>query len=401
MRDDLMLASGCWTRRGTGVGFAGYAGVMMLAVGLAGCDDTTPTLEAPGLPGVAPASMADGFQVDPFWPKPLPEGWLLGNVVGVATDSGDNVWIIHRPGSQAGAGETPPVIAFDPAGNVVQSWGAPGDGYDWGTQTHGIHVDHQDNVWVGFGGGLPYDPTSPTTTDNALVLKFTLAGEFLLQIGDFGRGTEGSSSTEFLGQPTDIFVDPQTDEVYISDGYTNRRVIVFDANTGEHKRLWGAYGNAPDDGPMPRFSRDSELPPQFSTPHCVAGAADGLVYVCDRGNQRIQVFSTGWYVRGRAADRSAPRRRAGWGHPVGPGVLTRSRTALPVCGRWRRSRGPHARARLARGRRVVRPAWALGRSVRVAAQSGTRLAGQSVRRRGRWTAAGCRSSSRNSQGLCP
>ena len=107
MRDDLMLASGCWTRRRTGVGFAGYAGVMMLAVGLAGCDDTTPTLEAPGLPGAAPASMADGFQVDPFWPKPLPEGWLLGNVVGVATDSGDNIWIIHRPGSQAGAGETP------------------------------------------------------------------------------------------------------------------------------------------------------------------------------------------------------------------------------------------------------------------------------------------------------
>ena len=290
MRDEVTPGSGCWTLRRTGVRFAGYLGVMALAVGLAGCD-ATPTVLAPGLPGVAPASMADRFQVDPYWPQPLPEGWLLGNVVGVATDSGDNVWIIHRPGSQAGAGETPPVIAFDPAGNVVQSWGAPGDGYDWGTQTHGIHVDHQDNVWVGFGGGLPYDPTSPTTTDNALVLKFTPAGEFLLQIGDFGRGTEGSSSTEFLGQPTDIFVDPQIDEVYISDGYTNRRVIVFDATTGEHKRLWGAYGNAPDDGPMPRFSRDSELPPQFSTPHCVVGAADGLVYVCDRGNQRIQVFN--------------------------------------------------------------------------------------------------------------
>ncbi|MEE8129666.1 MAG: hypothetical protein V3T48_05235, partial [Vicinamibacterales bacterium] len=242
MRDEVTPGSGCWTLRRTGVGFAGYVGVMGLAVGLAGCGETTTpvvTLEAPGMPGAAPASSEAGFQVDPYWPKPLPEGWLLGNVVGVATDSGDNVWIIHRPGSQAGAGETPPpVIAFDPAGNVVQSWGGPGDGYDWGTQTHGIHVDYQDNVWVGFGGGLPYDPTSPTTTDNALVLKFTPDGEFLLQIGHFGRGTEGSSSTEFLGQPTDIFVDSQTDEVYISDGYTNRRVIVFDASTGEHKRLW-------------------------------------------------------------------------------------------------------------------------------------------------------------------
>ena len=145
MRDDLVLASGCWTRRRTGVGFAGYTGVMMLAVGLAGCDDTTPTLEAPGLPGAAPASMADGFEVDPFWPKPLPEGWLLGNVVGVATDSGDNIWIIHRPGSQAGAGETPPVIAFDPAGNVVQSWGAPGDGY---TSRPDNPVKRIDYIWL-------------------------------------------------------------------------------------------------------------------------------------------------------------------------------------------------------------------------------------------------------------
>ncbi len=296
MRNDVTPAWGRWSRCRTAVGCAGYARVIVLAVGVAACGDTAmpaDTTEAPpGTPGAASGSTEAGFQVDPYWPKPLPEGWLLGNVVGVATDSGDNVWIIHRPGSQAGAGETPPVIAFDPAGNVVQSWGGPGDGYDWGTQTHGIHVDRQDNVWVGFGGGLPYDPTSPTTTDNALVLKFTPDGEFLLQIGDFGRGTEGSSSTEFLGQPTDIFVDSEADEVYITDGYTNRRVIVFDATTGEHKRLWGAYGNAPDDGPMPRFSRDAELPQQFSTPHCVAGATDGLVYVCDRGNQRIQVFNT-------------------------------------------------------------------------------------------------------------
>jgi DNA-binding beta-propeller fold protein YncE len=236
--------------------------------------------EAPGL----------RYEVDPFWPTPLPPGWLLGNVVGVATDSADNVWIIHRPNSQTGAESTPPVIAFSPTGEVIESWGGPGDGYDWGTQTHGIYVDFDDNVWIGFGGGLPYDPTSPTTTDNALVLKFTPAGDFLLQIGDFGRGTEGSASPEFLGQPTDIFVDANRNEVLISDGYTNRRVAVFNATTGEPRRLLGAYGNEPDDDQLDRFSRDAPLPPQFSTPHCVAGAHDGRLYVCDRGHQRIQVF---------------------------------------------------------------------------------------------------------------
>ena len=288
MHHGVRPESGCWTGWRARRGVACHAGVMVLALGLAGCDAALVVEETPA---VAPVSSAAGFQVDPYWPKPLPEGWLLGNVVGVATDSSDNVWIIHRPGSQTGAADTPPVIAFDAAGAVVESWGGPGDGYDWGTQTHGIHVDQQDNVWVGFGGGLPYDPTSPTTTDNALVLKFTPAGEFLLQIGDFGRGTEGSGSTGFLGQPTDIFVDAAADEVYISDGYTNRRVIVFDANTGDHKRLWGAYGNTPDDASTPRFSRDAPPPQQFSTPHCVGAAADGLVYVCDRGNQRIQVFN--------------------------------------------------------------------------------------------------------------
>ena len=164
------------------------------------------------VPGAAVASAqapAPSFAVDPYWPRPLPDDWLLGNVVGVAADSRDNVWIIHRPNSQRGAEATPPVIAFDPDGNVVQGWGGPGDGYAWGTQTHGIHVDHRDNVWVGFGGGLPYDLSTRATTDNAHVLKFTPEGDFLLQIGEFGRGTAGSGSTRFLGQPTGIFVDPR------------------------------------------------------------------------------------------------------------------------------------------------------------------------------------------------
>ena len=142
----------------------------------AACQPLAEMALAASAESAAQPSSAPTFQVDPFWPQELPGDWLLGNVVGVATDSSDNVWIIHRPNSQRGAENTPPVIAFDPAGAVVHAWGGPGEGYDWGTQTHGIHVDHDDNVWVGFGGGLPYDLTTRATTDNAHVLKFTPEG---------------------------------------------------------------------------------------------------------------------------------------------------------------------------------------------------------------------------------
>jgi DNA-binding beta-propeller fold protein YncE len=244
-----------------------------------------PAASQGGKPPAVPA-----FQWDPSWPKELPNNWLVGNVVGVGVDSRDNVWIIHRPNSQAGAEKTPPVLAFDQAGNLVRSWGGPGSGYDWGTQAHGLYVDQQDNVWVGFGGGLPYDLKSRATTDNAHILKFTPDGKFIRQFGKFGEGMAGSNSTTFLGQPTDIAVDPKTSEVFITDGYTNRRVIVFDAVTGAYKRHWGAFGKVPDDAPQPAFNRSGPRRPQFDTPHCVAMANDGLVYVCDRGNQRIQVF---------------------------------------------------------------------------------------------------------------
>jgi DNA-binding beta-propeller fold protein YncE len=238
--------------------------------------------------GQRPAAAA--YQVDPFWPKELPNNWLVGNVVGVAVDSRDNVWIVHRPNSQAGADKTPAVLAFDPSGTLVHSWGGAGAGYDWGTQPHGIYVDYKDNVWVGFGGGLPYDIKSKATTDNALFLKMTPAGKFVLQIGKFGQGTDGSNSTTSLGQPTDVFVDPKTDEAFVADGYTNHRIVVFDANTGAYKRHWGAFGKPPDDAALTPFSRSGPPRQQFDTPHCVVVSNDGLVYVCDRGNQRIQVF---------------------------------------------------------------------------------------------------------------
>ena len=276
-----------------------YAGLMVLALVASACGGA-PTPEAteevamPEATGRTESSGEPVFLVDPLWPKALPEDWMFGNVVGVAVDSQDNVWIAHRPRSQNGSEGTPPVLAFDQDGNVVKSWGGQSAIPEWGTQEHGLYIDYQDNVWVGFGGGLPYDINTRATTDNAHFLKLSPDGELLLVVGEFGMGTEGSDSTTYLGQPTDVYVDPETDEAFIADGYTNRRVIVVDANTGEYKRHWGAYGNQPDDTRTQtmasRRTADGPQPQQFNTPHCLAGADDGLVYVCDRGNQRIQIF---------------------------------------------------------------------------------------------------------------
>ena len=311
----------------------GSAVLLALGVTLAACGGPAPEMPAPAAdaPPTSPSRPSDGtFQIDPYWPQDLPGDWLLGNVVGVAVDSSDNVWIIHRPNSQRGGEDTPPVIAFDQAGAVVRSWGDPGGDCDWGTQTHGIYVDHEDNVWVGFGGGLPYNLSTRATTDNALVVKLTPAGDCLLQIGDFGMGTDGSNSTVHLGQPTDIWVDAEDNEVYISDGYTNRRVIVFDAANGEYRRHWGAYGNMPDDTPAPPYNRGDDMPPQFNTPHCVAGANDGMVYVCDRGNQRIQVFDKdGTFVKEALVDAPLAGGQVG-GNPWDIGFSTDAGQSLLV-----------------------------------------------------------------------
>ena len=246
-------------------------------------------LTAGGQEGQADAA---AFQFDATWPKPLPDNWTLGNVVGVAVDARDHIWIVHRPGSlneqERGADATPPlaeccrpappVIEFDQAGDVVNAWGGPGEGYEWPDSEHGIFIDHLDNVWLGGSGG-----------DDAHILKFTRDGEFLLQIGRHGQG-EGSNDLANFGQPAEIDVDPETNEVYIADGYGNRRVAVFDADTGEYKRHWGAYGNRPTDEPY-TYDPDAPLSQQFGRPvHCATLSDDGLVYVCDRVNDRIQVF---------------------------------------------------------------------------------------------------------------
>jgi DNA-binding beta-propeller fold protein YncE len=221
------------------------------------------------------------MQVDSSWPKPLPHDWVLGEVSGVAVDAADNVWIIQRPrGVRPGKAHVPapPVIEFDPAGNVLRAWGGPGKGYDWFQSEHGITIDPKGFVWVGGNGAA-----------DAQVLKFTQQGAFVLQIGHPANGAASNDVTR-LGRPAGVAVDDAAHEVYIADGYGNRRIIVFDSETGAYKRHWGAYGGRPADTAQ-RYDPHAPLPRQFGRPvHCVRLAKDGLVYVCDRQNDRIQVF---------------------------------------------------------------------------------------------------------------
>jgi hypothetical protein len=254
---------------------------------------TTAVAEAPG-------EGAPDFEVDPFWPKPLPNHWVLGSTIGVSVDDQDHIWILHRPGSvddnfkaaavtpQVGRCCTPapPVLEFDQDGNLVSHWGGPGAGYDWPLSNHGITVDHKGNVWIG-----------ANDEKDTHVLKFDRNGNFLLQIGKPGVHN-GSNDVEHLWRAAKIFVDPIANEAYIADGYGNRRVIVFDADTGKYKRHWGAYGAKPDDANIGDYVPGEPPAKQFRTVHCVIVSKDRFVYVCDRVNNRVQVFRTdGTYVK--------------------------------------------------------------------------------------------------------
>ncbi|HUP51992.1 MAG TPA: hypothetical protein VM198_05915 [Longimicrobiales bacterium] len=258
-----------------------------------------------------PAGVAQ-FAVDPFWPEPLPSNWIIGQVAGLSVSpDDDHVWIIHRPwtvqATNAGATPTtavrdntwghdplqsmccvtaPPVIEFDREGNVGRSWGA-GAGYEWFNSEHGIHVDHNGFVWVAGNGANDHH-----------IMKFTKDGEFIFQIGGVGVST-GSNDTESVNRAAIMEVDPATNELYVADGYGNRRVIVFDAETGEYRRHWGAYGEPPvDEDPGP-WNPDAPPSRTWRTPvHGVAISNDGFVYVTDRPSNRIQVFrKDGTYVR--------------------------------------------------------------------------------------------------------
>ena len=259
---------------------------------------------------------APRFEVDPMWPKPLPNHWLLGMTIGVSVDAQDHIWIIHRGGSlermenylaaNPPASEccmaAPPVLEFDEEGNLIGHWGGPGQGYDWPASNHGITVDYKGDVWIGGNGrGAAVAPPTQAAALNEsqpgggpfndnMVLKFTQDGKFLMQIGHPGQ-SKGSNDLENLKGPAKMFVDKDANELYVADGYGNHRVIVFDADTGKAKRYWGAYGHKPDDTSLGPYNPDAPPAPQFRNPvHCAEIANDGLLYVCDRVNDRIQVF---------------------------------------------------------------------------------------------------------------
>jgi hypothetical protein len=218
--------------------------LLVLSFGAASADDKAPQ-----------------FQVEASWPKPLPNNWILGQVAGIATDKYDRIWIVHRPASltpRERAAEqkppeakccvaAPPVLVFDTSGNLLRHWGGEGAGYQWPESEHGIFIDDNDFVWLAGNG-----------KKDGQLLKFTMDGKFVLQIGKQGQGND-SNSTERLGSPADVAVDVLAREVFAADGYANRRVVVFDSDTGAYKRHWGAYGNKPSDDKTERY--DPAKPP--------------------------------------------------------------------------------------------------------------------------------------------
>lgn len=241
------------------------------------------------------------FEVDPFWPRPLPNKWILGSTIGVAVDERDHVFIVHRNddnnfanqeiGLDAGIADcctaAPPILEFNPDGYLVNAWGGPGAGYSWPSSNHGIEIAPNGDVWIGGNGG-----------PDSHVLVFTGDGEYIRTIGVPGQEVDSNSNSHF-GRVAEIAIDEAAGEAYFADGYAHRRVAVVDVATGAFKRYWGAYGNRPDDDADVTYTPGQPGPAQFRGPvHCAEPSNDGLVYVCDRGADRIQVFrKDGTYVR--------------------------------------------------------------------------------------------------------
>lgn len=246
-------------------------------------------------------AQAPVFEVAPLWPKPLPNHWILGSAIGVTVDAQDHVWIVHRGNgnerTELGAAQNPPtgecclpappVLEFDQEGNLLNSWGGPGEGYEWPESNHGITADPMGNLWIGGNG-----------TNDAHILIFSQDGKFLKQFGRMGANT-GSHDKANFGRVAKVSFDPGANEAYVADGYGNKRVAVIDMNTGAFKRYWGAYGNPPDDTNLGPYDPNAPLVKQFRNPvHAAEPSNDGFVYVCDRPNNRVQVFrKDGTYVQ--------------------------------------------------------------------------------------------------------
>jgi len=245
---------------------------------------------------------APQFKVDASWPT-IPNNWVLGEVTSISVDRNDNIWVLHVPQSipeDQRANAAPPVLEFDQAGKLLRSWGGPAEGKEWLGREHGIFVDTNDFIWIGGRAGWPRE-TSPGNSDD-MIMKFTMDGDLVLTIGHRGQ-SKGNLDTENVHQATDSFVDTDAHEVYAADGYGNNRVIVFDSDTGQFKRMWGAFGNPPPatfepNVATPQPQTTPEGPPDFGLPHAIKVSRDGVVYVADRINNRIQMFTRdGMFLR--------------------------------------------------------------------------------------------------------
>ncbi|MGE0863554.1 MAG: hypothetical protein AB7P34_06595 [Vicinamibacterales bacterium] len=289
-----------------------------------------------GAGGVAPLAAAQGasmampiFEVDTAWPPPLPYNWIVGHVPAVAVDSRDHVFLLSRPNTlppETRARSAPPVVELDERGRFVNAWGGPGiAGFDWPDSEHGIAVDYKDNVWI--GGSAPVAPSLFRRNDDML-LKFSHDGRFLFQIGGRDKSATsqvppvagGNKDPKSVHQSADVYVWPASNEAFVADGYGNRRVAVFDADTGAFKRAWGAFGNEPVDVLVPPPPSGQNAPgrpaldvtgdgaPQFGSPvHGIKVSHDGRVYVADRSNRRVQVFTTdGKYLTQMFLNRAGP-----------------------------------------------------------------------------------------------
>jgi streptogramin lyase len=251
------------------LGAALAGGLCALTIGAA-AQSNAPT-PVPALTGVPV------FQPDPKWPV-LPADWRWGQVIGIFADARGHVW----------TSSSSRITEWDPQGKLVQSWDARGPDGTWST-IHGMFVDHNGFVWT-------------NARESNLTVKFTPKGQVALVIGKFNE-TGGSNDTALMGRPSEIWVDAADNEVFVADGYGNRRIIVFDGATGKYLRHWGAYGKRPEDpqrgggagGGGGRAGGGAqtvpaEPPQQFSVPHGITGSRDGLIYLADRANNRIQVF---------------------------------------------------------------------------------------------------------------
>lgn len=279
--------------------------VGLLAAGLSG--DETPQTATDA------RARLPRFEVDLSWqwPPKLPNRWVVGVVTWVAVDRRDHVWVLHRPRQvpvENKSPAAPPVLEFDAAGRFVQAWGGPGAGYDWGDMEHSVSVDHQDNVWLTFHNPLERSWSAPLDRTDDMILKFTRQGKFIRQFGGRDRhplGIGANTDTTSVHLATEAVVSPKTNEVFVADGYGNRRVLVLDAQTLAFKRMWGAFGKQPPPtlgiGTAKDFNRvtttDPKGPEHFNSVHAVKLSDDGLLYVGDRSYRRIQVFTVeGTYV---------------------------------------------------------------------------------------------------------